>query len=289
MEYGIVLHAAGILSIGQAMDEIAGAGFRHFEYSHGHVKSCETSGKDAFDEAADNASGLGLKPAQLHGPSLEPGFDLGSPDPGVRKRCVERSSLWVEHCSRLGVPVMVEHGCEFHQDFAATMRHMEESLKSIGKACSDHGVELAIENEYDPRPLAAPSGGREMVIPARVGCLVSELLEAIVNTDPENLGICLDLGHAHMQRPLFEIADAIREAGDRLLATHLHDNEGLQDQHLVPMMGSIPWGPAMAALREIRYDRPLILEVGGLSHRDDVVRTNRLRLCRALARELCED
>jgi len=289
MECGIVLHGSNILGAEEAMEEVLRAGFRSFEYSCGHVKKLEDAGRGSFESAAGTASSLGLEPVQLHGPSLEAGFDLGSPDEVIRRRSIERSSLWIQHCSDLGVPVMVEHGCEYHDDFDATMENMKSSFADLARAASEHGVRIAIENEFDPRAMARRGSGREMVVPARVGCMMAELLEVVNDVDPDNLGVCLDFGHANLQRPLFPLEVAIRELGDLLLATHIHDNEGQSDQHMIPLMGNIDWEPTMEALSQVGYSRPLILELGGISVGDSKIRENRLRLYRCAGLEITRD
>ena len=286
MECGIVMQGSNMLGAPEAMEEISKVGFTSFEYSFGHVKRLEEGGDGAFSEAVAAADSLGLDPVQIHGPSLEAGFDLGSPDEGIRRRSIERSSLWIRHCSRLGVPVMVEHGCEYHDDFEGTLGRVKSSFQQLAAAAREHGVKVAIENEFDPRGKAAAGSGRSMVIPARVGCLMSELMGVVNDVDPEYLGVCLDFGHANLQRPLFAMDEAIRELGDALIATHIHDNEGFSDQHMVPLMGNTDWNSAMGALVEIGYDKPLILEVGGYSVGDAATRMNRLRLFRAVGLEI---
>jgi sugar phosphate isomerase/epimerase len=114
---------------------------------------------------------------------------------------------------------------------------------------------------------------------------MSELLEVVEEVDPDSLGVCLDFGHANMQRQ-FAIDEAIRELGEFLIATHIHDNEGASDQHMIPLMGSIEWQSAIAALSDIGYDRPLILELGGTSTGNAIIRANRLRLYRAIGLEI---
>jgi len=286
MRNGIVLHGAERLELSSVMDEIAEVGFDSFEYSHGHVLALEREGPRSFKQAAEEAESKGLEPVQLHGASLERQFDLGSPDEHTRRKSVERSCLWIEHCAALNVPVMVEHGCEFHEDFARTMELVKSSFREIAKCAEDNGVRVAIENEFDPRELAAAGQGRNMIVPARVGCLVPELME-IVLEDEKNLGVCLDFGHANLQRSFFSLDQAIRDLGDHLFATHIHDNEGISDQHMIPLFGNIPWDRAMEALRETGYRRPIILEVGGLSTNDRPVRMNRLRLYKLAADYLC--
>ncbi len=287
MEFGIVLHGSGVVDFARAMEELREAGFRHFEYSYEHVATMERNGGSSkMREAADLAESLGLLPAQLHGPSLERGCDLGNPDPKVRRRSVERSCRWIEYCAELRVPVMVEHPSEFHPDFDKTMELVKSSFREVARCAEEHGVKVALENEFDPRHMVTTRGGRTMVIPPRVGCTISELSDVIRAVDSGSLGICLDLGHANLQRPLFSISQAIREAGSLLIATHLHDNMGWNDDHLLPLQGNIPWSDVIEAFREIHYQNPLILEIGGLSVPDEQVRTNRLRLARLVAEDL---
>ncbi len=288
MRYGVVLHGAGVIDAPTAMAEIAQAGFTSFEYSYSHLAKLEARRRTAYGELADRASALGLEPVQIHGPSLEQGFDLGSPDGPVRKRSIRRSCKWMDYCVALGVPVMIEHGCEFHEDFGKTMDCVKSSFRTISRLAKDRGIKIAIENEFDPRNLVRAGDGRRMVVPARVGCTISELMEVINDVDPDTLGICLDFGHANLQRPLFALADAVSEAGTHLIATHIHDNEGLRDDHLFPLMGNIEWDAAIEALRRINYRKPLVLEAdGGLSSKDRNTRMNRLRAANLILRELC--
>ncbi len=286
MEYGLVTPGGGSIDAVVALEEIARAGFRFLEYSYSHVSAIVNNGDHSLAEIVDRAESLGLTPVQMHGPSLTRGFDLGSPDAGTRRWSIELSCKWLEHASRLDVPVMVEHACEYHEDFEATMALVKDSFGEIAKVSLDTGVKVAIENEFDPRDLLVPSSrGRNMVVPSRVGCTMSELKD-IVSESPDSLGVCLDFGHANLQRPLFGLGDAIRELGRDLIATHIHDNEGRSDQHMLPLMGNIPWAEATAALTEVGYRKPVIMETGVPYSPDPETRRNRLRLLRIVAEEL---
>ena len=48
--------------------------------------------------------------------------------------------------------------------------------------------------------------------------------------------------------------------GDRLTVTHVHDNNGLDDEHLFPYMGITDWDRFCRALGETGYDGPLSFE-----------------------------
>ena len=76
---------------------------------------------------------------------------------------------------------------------------------------------------------------------------VDELLQ-IVDALSGRAGICLDTGHAHMCG--HSIPDFIHRAGDYLIATHIADNNGHKDEHLLPFFGTIDWESAMKAFNE---------------------------------------
>jgi sugar phosphate isomerase/epimerase len=75
----------------------------------------------------------------------------------------------------------------------------------------------------------------------------------------ENLGFCVDTGHAALGD--LGAARAVRLAGSRLYTTHLQDNWGKRDDHLPPGRGSIAWAEVFAALEEVGYARTLMLEL----------------------------
>jgi sugar phosphate isomerase/epimerase len=73
-----------------------------------------------------------------------------------------------------------------------------------------------------------------------------------------DLGICMDVGHAHI---LGDTAEAIETTSEYLVTTHLHDNRGQNDDHLVPFQGSIDWAATIMAFEKIGYDGVLMYEV----------------------------
>ncbi len=61
-------------------------------------------------------------------------------------------------------------------------------------------------------------------------------------------GILLDTGHAHMAG--LSIPDFIRDTASFLIGTHIADNDGKSDQHLLPFFGTIDWKETMKAFRQ---------------------------------------
>ncbi len=74
---------------------------------------------------------------------------------------------------------------------------------------------------------------------------------------------CMDTGHTNkaMRFNNPTPGDAIRQIGKSISALHLHDNNGLTDQHKIPLTGSIDWKDVFAALDEIGYNGVYNLEV----------------------------
>src|SRR4029077_1508627 len=108
--------------------------------------------------------------------------------------------------------------------------------------------------------LASPLGVRVAVevIPnelSRAGSLVHFVEEDLEVPD---VGVCLDFGHAHMDGDLL---DAIETVSGHLITTHVHDNRGRTDDHLVPFDGTIDWPAAMTAIQKVGYDQTLLFEI----------------------------
>ena len=80
--------------------------------------------------------------------------------------------------------------------------------------------------------------------------------------DVPHAGICLDFGHAHL---MGEVADAVETAAEHVIATHVHDNGGRKDDHLVPYRGSIDWDLALMTMQKIGYDATYMLELANAS------------------------
>ena len=122
---------------------------------------------------------------------------------------------------------------------------------------SRDGARRSIE---ELRRLAEPLGVRVAVevIPnelSRAGSLVHFVEEDLETTE---VGVCLDFGHAHMDGDLL---DAIETVSGHLITTHVHDNRGRTDDHLVPFDGTIDWPAAMTAIQKVGYDQTLLFEI----------------------------
>ena len=148
--------------------------------------------------------------------------------------------------THLGMPSVEQVPPQDNQPAAA-----RRSVEEIAAMAADVGVRAALE--VIPNDLSA------------AGTLVRLIEEDLDGLD---VGICLDYGHAHL---MGDLGDAIETISGHLWTTHVHDNGGRRDDHLVPFAGSIDWDAAMMETQKIGYDGVLLLEVGGTGNPVDVL------------------
>jgi sugar phosphate isomerase/epimerase len=92
---------------------------------------------------------------------------------------------------------------------------------------------------------------------SRAGSLV-HFVEGVV--DAEDIGICLDMGHAQLEG---DVGEAIETVSEHLVAVEVHDNNRRTDDHLVPFAGSIDWAGALTSVQKVGYDGALMFEIAG--------------------------
>jgi sugar phosphate isomerase/epimerase len=139
----------------------------------------------------------------------------------------------------------------------------------------DNSAEAARRSVEDLHALALPLGVRLAleVIPNRLSSVAA--LQRLLDDELElrDAGMCLDTGHAHL---MDDTVSAIEEASGHLFTTHIHDNHGRDDDHLVPFDGEIDWPQVLFGLQKVGYDGVFLFEVaGGASPRDVLERTRR--------------
>ena len=204
-------------------------------------------------------SGLGLI---LHAPD---GLMAGSADADLQldgalqyaRRAGARTLVY--HCGQLPV------GARGARDRLSAERRALRGR--LGRA-QRFGVTIAFEN------LAPDYPGCE-----RLGDSVAFVAKTVDALDSEQAGICLDLGHAHIeaQRTGVSLAELIEPVLGRVVLWHVHDNFGARggdqtsgwieplrlDLHLAPGAGSLPWDEIAPLLA--RHPAPQVLQVSPAS------------------------
>jgi sugar phosphate isomerase/epimerase len=169
-----------------------------------------------------------------------------SADPDARRLAVAETAAALSIARHIPTSLLVVHlgvpgrpASPRDNDPEAARRSLEELLELAAPV----GVGLAVE--VIPNELSAP---------ARLVGLLDEDLEN------GRIGLCLDYGHAFLMGDLVE---AIETVAGHLVTTHVHDNHGTSDEHLVPFDGAIDWAAALMATQKVGYDGTLLLELDG--------------------------
>jgi len=252
MRFGISTH----LYHDQRLDrdhllQVAGYGFdaielfatrTHFDYHD----------PTAVASLAQWLSDAGLRLNSVHAPitdSLVSGkwgtaYSNASSDNAQRQLAVREAEAALQIARQIPFGVLVVHlgtpaGMNRPGDNnrAAAARSAEE----ICRLAEPLGVRVAFE--VIPNDLSTPS--------ALVAMLERDM-------DVRHAGICLDFGHAHLAG---DVVDAVESVAEHVFATHVHDNGGREDQHLVPYMGSINWNTVLLSMLKIGFEGTYLMEL----------------------------
>lgn len=210
----------------------------------------------------------GLVLHSVHAPIAEsfvggrwgPALSLASADNDARARATAEAERALHIARRIPVAVLVVHmglprtqpRDESRVGGGDTRAAARRSIEALYQAAEPLGVRIAVE-----------------VIPnelSRAGSLVHFVEEDL---EGSTIGICLDFGHAHLDG---DLGDAIETVSEHLIATHVHDNRGRNDDHLLPFEGTIDWPAALTAVQKVGYEGPLMLEIAPASSPKDTLK-----------------
>lgn len=217
---------------------------------------------DYRDEAAVDRLGqwlaeTGLTLHGVHAPITEkfgagdvwaPGFSNAVQDQARREAAVRETEAALQISKRVPFDVLVVH------------LGTPASKNNPG----DNSRSAAARSAQEICRLAEPLGVRVAfeVIPNALSD-ASSLVRMLENDlEARHAGICMDFGHAHL---IGDVVDAVETAAEHLITTHVHDNRGRDDEHLVPYLGTIDWKTGLMAMQKIGYDGTYLME---LANRD---------------------
>jgi sugar phosphate isomerase/epimerase len=123
--------------------------------------------------------------------------------------------------------------------YAAAFRSFDE-LKDY---CREKGLRICVEN-----------------LPDCPEIWQTEMFDRLFERyDRAFLGICFDTGHGNVSsRDCLHFA---RRYTERLFITHIHDNHGSGDEHLIPFEGTFNWEGFAEILAKSPYQLPYLLEI----------------------------
>jgi len=143
----------------------------------------------------------------------------------------------------------------------APFRFLIQHLGTGGEVFDEHKFDSAMTSIEHLRAFAKPLGVRILLenIPNELST-PERLLEMIQGGHFEDVGVCMDLGHAHLEQGVTATFQHLKEY---IRSTHVHDNRRDRDSHLWPGEGTIDWTEAMELLRTAPHVPALLLEIDG--------------------------
>ncbi len=228
---------------------IAAAGYDGIDYWGGrpHVYRRDLDA-DALQSQRRLAESLGLA-----APSLLPAFfryphSLCSPNETVWRDSIDYVQQSIDNAVQLGapivllVPTMSLHG----QGRSDAWERFVRAVDLLCRYARPRGVTLGIEvvNRFVS----------DLIVRA------ADVLPLLEQVPHSNLGVVLDTGHMNLVDEPYETA--LQLLGDRLLQVHVNDNDGKQQQNLVPGDGSFDFPRLLMALRAAGFDGYLTVELG---------------------------
>lgn len=186
--------------------------------------------------------------------SWKDGLSLAATDESQRKAAVEETLATLDIAAAVRYSTLVVHGGVPEPHGGPADNHLASlvrSLEELSPVAQQYGVRLAVE--VIPNVLSTPAA-------------LVDLIESDI--DAADLGICMDVGHARL---MGDVVDAIETCSGHLFTTHLHDNRGRNDDHLVPGKGVIDWDATLLALQKIGYDGAWMFELAAAAERKSVL------------------
>ncbi len=191
-----------------------------------------------------------LQPFSMHAPLFPdremgragaPGVNVLHPDKSRRIEAMDEIKRALEAAEHIPLRNLVVHLGERDDtwspraiEFAAT------ALEHLGAFARPLGVRLLVENL-----LSEVTTPQHLAIILEMGHL-------------DTVGVCLDLGHAHMT---VGAAEAIATFGASIVSVHVHDNHAVKDEHLWPGDGTIDWPATAKALKDLATPPATVLEL----------------------------
>jgi len=222
---------------------------------------------------------LGMDFVDGHAP-FGPTLDLCCPDKAYRKYLIAAGIHAMEVCAMFGVDTITFHTGNMGfglpvppgATVATYLDYTSASLEALLPKAEELGIVVCIENIWFPNN--APES----------------LLKIKERFPSEALGFCYDAGHANLMSTKAQdddnnqANDAYKNLGipchhdDRILEKmlphivncHLHDNNAIVDQHLVPGHGNVDWKHIIPLLRKAPRLKSIQCEVLPISRQESL-------------------
>lgn len=222
-------------------EKIAGMGFDMYEITADHLYRMTP---EELAEMAAISRDYGLTLSTNSGPAKE--FDFSSADSAVRANALEYFKQIVKNMSIVGSPTLAGAiysywPCDFVEtDKEAAWERSIPMLRELGHYAEELGIECSLE-----------------ILNRNETYILTETKEALEYCDQigcKAVNVLIDTYHANIEED--DMLGAFRLAGDRLGHVHVGEN----NRKLPGMNNSIDWAGLGKTLKEINYQKGIVME-----------------------------
>ncbi len=224
------------------------AGFKHIDLSLYIIKENDElfyndNWQASVTKLKNFAKENGIDFVQAHSPDTN---NLGGED--EYKDALWKTIRSIEICGMLGIPNIVVHS-GWSMDFKEKEPWFEankEFYEKLFPTMEKYNVNVLCENTTKanmPQWYYLISG--------------KETREFVEYVNHPLFHACWDTGHANIEGSQH---DEILALGKEMYAIHFNDNRGMQDEHIIPFMGTMNVDEVMCALKKIDFKGPLSFE-----------------------------
>jgi sugar phosphate isomerase/epimerase len=180
----------------------------------------------------------------VHAPFAD--INIASPSKPLLNAMLKRLKQSIAYANALNAQVWVFHpGIQTGISPFYPGKDWKQNIKStraLHKTAEEHGVKIAIENVPEPYPFIMKT--------------VEDFTKFYKETNLD-IDLVLDVGHANLnaQTELF-----LKTFPSKIAHIHASDNMGEMDQHLGIGYGRINWQQLAKTLKEIAYNKTVIVE-----------------------------
>lgn len=213
---------------------------QHFDYTN----------REHISELAEWFASNPVEPFSMHAPLYAdrdmgraggPGVNLLHPEKSRRIDAMDEIKRALESAERIPFRHLIVHLGEKSDTWSPrAIEYSLTALEHLGAFAGPLGVRLLVENL-----VSEATTPEHLMMILEMGHLA-------------NVGICLDLGHAHIT---VGVQEAMAILGKRIVTVHVHDNHGMKDEHLWPGEGTIDWPAALASLKALDAAPAAVLEL----------------------------
>jgi sugar phosphate isomerase/epimerase len=177
---------------------------------------------------------------------VAPNINLIDPEKSHRITAMDEVKRALESAEQIPIDACVLHLGQ--KDDPWNTRALENSLTAIEHL----------------KAFAHPLGVRILIENLQNEITTSEnILEILRVGHFDRVGVCLDIGHAHLTQPENNVGvdSAFELLKPRIALLHLNDNHGTKDDHLWPGSGNIDWKNIAKHIATLPANTPAILEI----------------------------